>query len=267
MAIDVPDFLRLTQLAAPALLGAVTVPVGQAGASPTFVVSPFATGVAMVPLPTLGAIGMEIQGTVSSHIYAGVNFENADGSPLVASILGNIDSPVRAIVTLQAVNPGPNPVICAYVYQLFGASIDQVLNTRQQPLFAQLMPGFQDQTAGSSVLHSAHVSTNLAAGASATVISGFAGEKICVYGYDVGLDQVGAIVNGYQVTIEDTTAAVTVAALRTWIDTAVGQTAVRSSLDIPMGLLLPAGAGVKVVANVANAGACLTEGVIMYTQA
>lgn len=266
MAIDVPDWLKLTQLAAPGFLTSAFIPVGQLQVITTVTLSPFATGIIIVPVPTQVVTQLSMQGGVSLHTYFNLTGRNYLGGPVVQLVPGTVDNPLTIDMTINAANPGPQPEHAFDVYQLFGTGVEQVLTNAQQPLVAQMMPGFQDTAVAGFVLNSVSVSSNLAASGTATFLAGVAGERVVVYGWQLSLFPAAGGAGSQQLTVQDTANQVVLARLRTYPVTAAGQILTVQSLDIPMGLAFPVGAGLKAVASAANAANTFVEGTIYYTQ-
>lgn len=266
MAIDTPDFLQLTQLAAVSLLGTVSiVGIGQVGIG-AFTPSPFATGLIIVPQASnLLLSNCKVTGAVTNNKYVSVLFDltTVALAPVVCAIPGNLDAPYTVTVTAVADSSGTTPI--AYVYQMFGTGVQWVQAPAVQPLHVALVP-LNNQSIIEQQLESLHVSTNQAAGASTTLLAGISNARVVVYGYDLSTTPVAGAAGQQKATVEDTTAAVVVAALRMQQVTAAGLGTVARALSIPQGLPLPVGAGIKLVADVGNAANLLTEGTILYTQ-
>lgn len=265
MAIDVPDWLQLTQLAAPGLLGQIIAPAGGSPPFTTYALSPFATGIVVVPVEWGGVVGIEVAGSVTGFIYGTWTSINQQLPPIVVPIAGAVDNPIQVIVTNTALAPGPNPQLAAVVYQLFGAGVQQVSNSPQQPLYVQTSlapaPG-----AGVPALKAIGFGVNQAAGVITPLIAAVAGQTITVYGWQCDTFPAVAAAGSWQARIEDSAGGVAVARLRTNLATAVGQIIVPHALSIPLGLPLSAGTGLRLVASAANPSAFFTEGTLQYTQ-
>src|ERR1700733_12516204 len=185
MAIDVPDWLQLTQLASPGLLGICAALPGQAVSGGSFNLSPFATGLVVIPIGTAGPLNVTIIGGVSANTYAQVVF-GTTFPPVLASVLGATDNPVSVSVPIAVANPGPGNLTTAFVYQLFGTGIDNVLNTPQQPLYiADQPPTFQQGSAAAT--KTLQIIQTLAVSTSATLLAGIAGKTVTIWGYEVNV--------------------------------------------------------------------------------
>jgi hypothetical protein len=260
--IDVPDYLQLTQLAAPQLLGTISIPSGQQGNPTSFTVSPFATGIVIVPLAAAGASYAAIEGGVSSYVYGQGNAVFGVLAPVFAAVGGTIDNPYLCNVILAVTNPGPGAILAAYVYELFGVGIEQPINTLAQPLYTQSVG--PNVPLGNAPLLSVIFAASIAASASATIIAATPGSAIMVYGYDITIRaNVSATVGVYEALLEDTAAAVGLTRMDLNWATAVGTANEKFSAVIPAGLLMTLSAGLKIVAA-ANPGALLYAGVIYY---
>ena len=266
MGVDTPDFLQLTQLAAPQLLGPVTVAAGQQGSAQNFTVSPFATGLVVIPATASALLEAAIIGGVSGYGYAFAAYSPGNTPPIVAAIGGSIDNPYEVNVQLAVANPGPGAVTVGYAYQLFGTGVQNVVNIPQQPLFVQEVAS-SGQLGITTGMLSLALDSNLAIGASSTVLAAPGTSSYVVYGYDLSLSPAAVTAGAYQATIEDTAAAVLITRMRSQILTAIGQGGLRAAIAIPFGLPLSFGAGIKLVANAGNAGAVFVEGVIYYAPA
>lgn len=264
MAIDVPDFLKLTQLAAPSFLGSVDIPVGDYQATASFDVSPFATGLVAVPLASAGPVFGDIQGGVSGFVYASVTFPVTGAFPLFAPLGGNIDNPVSVSVQSSFYNPGPNPIHGMLVYQLFGASIVVPQNPIVQPLYTQEVPGVGGAV-GVPAVQNAVMGLSLAANTSGSVIAATANKTITILGYEVTISaSVPATLGAYLGGLQDTTGAVTVAR---WIDrhsSNIGDTGEIYTRRFRYGLRLAFGAGLNAIALAGNPAAMSFQGSVDF---
>lgn len=264
MAIDVPDFLKLTQLAAPAFLGEMDIPAGQGSVNANFTVSPFATGLVVVPVQWGGTVIVQVSGFVSGYIYGTYVATNTQMPPIVIPLAGNSDDPIEVQVLNTSTAPGPGPQQAAFVYQLFGAGVQLVENTAVQPLYVRQVPAIPQ--VGAVQLASVSVSNNIAAGGTGNLIAGTVGQQIVVYGWQLDTFPVGAVVGGYQATLEDTPAAVAVCRVRNNVATNAGSNLVSRTADIPQGLPLSRDAGLKIVTNAGNVGNMFLEGIVYYVK-
>lgn len=268
MSVDTPDFMAMTQLAAPVLLGIVKQLQGSTVASGIVNSVPFQTGWVVV-FNTGGIVFTGASVGVSDN-YSGVIYMQASGvgtklpplsMPLASVVVGGL----TILVSPLPINNTGFDQSVAFVFGLFGVGVQAAYNTPHQPLYVKqttdpLPIGYAND------LQVLHVSVNLAAAGSATLLAGIAGNTVVVYGYDLTLTPIGAVVGAYTVLFEDTTAAVQFASPRVTVQTAVGIGTLRSALDIPQGLRLPIGAGIKAVANAANVANSFMDGVLLYTQ-
>ena len=142
------------------------------------------------------------------------------------------------------------------------------VNTPTQPLYVTQVPAPFTRYV-QSALQSLHVNAApVASGTAVLIAAGGAQITIVIYGYDLSLTPTAtpAAAGLYGVVYEDTTGAVVVADAELRVSTGVGSVARAQSLNIPAGLALPAGAGLKYVAGAGNVAACDIKGVILYTQ-
>jgi hypothetical protein len=265
VAVDVPDFLQLSQLYAPELLGTVNVPNGATSGSTAFNVSPFATGLVVVLqpfvlIPTL----VKITGNASGYKYAAVTMLTGltTQAPVFAAIAGSIDNPYTVAITTASSTAGSTQV--ASVYQLFGAGVQLVQAPAAQPLPVVITPANEAEPLQAALIATGVLNT-IAVSGSFTAVAGVAGTTLTVYGFAMSVRAgVSATVGAYQSILEDTSAAVVIARFDFNWATAAGLGNLERSVTIPHGLVLPLAAGIKIVAA-ANPGTMTHAGVIYYT--
>jgi len=262
VAIDVPDWLKLTQLAAPGALGAVSIASGLQSVTITVNLSPFATALIIVPQSAYDFVSWSVVGGVSAFPYITAFAVSNPCPPLVATIGGAYDNPVSIQAVAASVNGTGHAVVVGQVYQLFGTGVQFVENSGQQPLRVRIVP--QIGQLGEVQVTTASISSNLAAGGSAAIVTGVVGQQLIVYSASMSIQPVGAVVGGYQVTLSDSGAATAILRTRVQVTTAVGVASVPYDIDFPTGLQLNQTAGIKVVANAGNVGNAFVEGVISY---
>lgn len=268
MAIDTPDWMATTQIAAPVFLGSVSQAIGQT----------FATGIVnAIPLQTGWVVVFDNQ----QINFAGATVQVADDYSLVLyfsvgsapSLLPPLNMSVASVLaaglTISAsnlpVNGGGFARPVAYVFAAMGAGIQAVYNTPQQPLYVKEVPdslpiGYTND------LKVARVASSIAVSSTLTVITAIAGNTITVYGWTMTLRAgVTATIGLYQSDMEDTTAAQQVTEFDMNWATAVGNANEPANMWIPPGIRLPVGAGLKIV-TAANPGTMGHNGAVFYTQ-
>lgn len=266
MAVDVADWLQLTQLAAPGALGPLTCPNASSTATAAFTVSPFATALVVVPVnvSTIPPTWCRIIGASGLGKYASVTFLAGVASqlPVVAAIPGSSDGPYTVTMFMQS--PAAGALVVAQVYQLFGTGVQLVQTPAQQPLPVQLVPANMVLPQQAQLL-STGVLVSIAASTSSTIIAGVGGQYITVYGFVFSIRAaVTATVGVYESTLSDTTAAVTVSRFDVNYITAAGIGNIERTVEIPLGLALPLGAGLRLL-TAANPGAMTHTGHVYYT--
>lgn len=269
MAVDVPDWLRLTQLAAPNSLGSITVPGGSSLVTVPVSISPFATGLVVLPLFLLAnpVTGVTVQGQTSGSDYVNVVMPAGFTAmpPLFAVNIQPVDSVLEVSVQLN-INAAAGGQLAAFVFELFGTGVEQVSNNFLQPLFVSVVPPPVATSAPYNLLSKAFIVAP-AVGASTTIIAGVAGKTITVYGYDFSIRSNAAAVAGtYRAIVQDTTATVVVAQCDLMMVTAVGQVSQVHDLPLPAGIALPVGAGLQVTDPAASVATVAVVGTIFYTQ-
>jgi hypothetical protein len=265
---DVADWAQASQLLAPELLSPIYVANGASNAAYALVISPFATGlVVLATVATSAIVGVRVSGFVSAQDYYNVDQTTAIWPVVWVPVPGNVDDPYDVSITISPANPGPGQMLVGYVYQVFGAGVQNVQNSELQPLYVAEVPSPINRTFGPSLIP-LKVGIAPAAGVSTTLVAGVTNQTLKVYGYDLSVRaNVAANVGVYEAVIEDTTAAQTVASLDLdWV-TAVGQANQKATLWIPHGITLPVSAGLKIVTSGGNAGAMSMFGTILYTSA
>jgi len=262
VAIDVPDWIKLTQLAAPGDLGAVVIQPGLQSVTINVNLSPYATGLIIVSYSAFAFISWEVLGGVTGFPYITAFAVFNPSPPLIANVGGAIDNPISIEALASAVNGTGLPQIVGHVYQLFGSGSQFVSNTPQQPLYVRDVPGLT--AAGQQALTCVPFTANLAPSGSQTIVSPVAGQQLIVFGYDIHTSMVVPAAASYQATVEDTGPSVIICKCRIAFATAVGIGGVRQGLAIPQGLPLGQGNGIKAVAF-ANGANILLEGTIVYT--
>lgn len=263
---DIPDWTIGAQLIAPGDLGELSVAHGQVSVIGSYTLSPYATGILVVPFAVVPLIQViTIQGSASGHNY--VDLINPVGQlwPVVwEAIAGQSDNPVQVNIALVSVNNGGALPVC-HVYELFGAGVQVVRNNPMEPLYVAQVPDVINGAALNN-LQVAHLQNAIAASGSLTVIAASGVLAIKVYGYDLAIRaNVSATVGIYEAVMEDSTAAITVAQFDLNWATAVGQGNQKNQLYIPPGILLPGAAGLKIVAAAGNPGALAVFGTVLYT--
>jgi hypothetical protein len=262
VAIDVPDWLQLTQLAAPGDLGSVAIQPGQSSVFVTVNLSPYATALLIVCYNAYALISWQVTGGVTSYPYIS-QFSISNPSPtLVANIGGATDNPI----TVEAITPTVNGTgiaqIVGHIYQLFGTGTQLVNNTPAQPLSTKLIPSIAQL--GQQQLITASIAVSPAAGAALTVVAPVAGQQLVVYGYDWGIDPAAPVVGQYIALLEDTGPGVVISRIRMRVSTVIGVMGLRAALDIPLGLPLQQGAGIRVLNSASSSGVTECEGTVLY---
>lgn len=268
MAIDTPDWMNMTQLAAPVQLGIITQANGATVATGTIASIPFQTGWLVVfnnkSIAFAGAT-LLIEDNVSLQPVISLSATTGDIPAISTPVSGLGTAALLVSMTGLPLNSSGSAITIAYVLGLFGAGVQSVVNSPIQPLYTKEVTDPWSNFLN-PLMKVTVVTSNLAAGASFTPITGVVGKTITVYGYDLSIGPVGLVVGGYQALYEDTTAAQLVAVTRINVSTAVGTAIATRTLWIPPGITLPASAGLKVVANAGNVANAVTDGAIFYTQ-
>lgn len=261
MAIDVPDWIKLTQLAAPGDLGAVVIQPGQQSVTVQVNLSPYATGVIIVSYSAFAFISWEVTGGVTGFPYLTAFAVFNPSPPLIANVGGAIDNPISIEALAASVNGTGLAQTVGHVYQLFGSGSQFVSNTPQQPLYVRDVPALV--APGQVQLTSVLFTANLAPSGAQTLVTPVAGQQLIVYGYDIHSSMPTPAVGSYQATVEDTGPSVLICRCRIALTSVAGIGGIRQTLGIPQGLPLGQGNGIKVVAF-ANVGNILVEGSIVY---
>jgi hypothetical protein len=261
VAIDVPDWLQLTQLAAPGDLGAISIAPGSQTVSVNVNLSPYATGVIIVSYSAFALISWLVTGGVTGFPYITAFAVYNPSPPLIANVGGAIDNPLTIEALAASVNGTGVAQVVGHVYQLFGSGSQVVSNTPQQPLYVRDVPGLVPP--GAVQLTTVLFSANLAPSGTSAIVTPVAGEQLIVYGYDISASMVVPVAGSYQATVQDTGPGVNICRCRISYATAVGMGIARQSLSIQQGLPLQQGAGIRVVAF-ANGANILVEGSIVY---
>lgn len=262
MAIDVPDWIKLTQLAAPGDLGAVVIQPGLQSVTVNVNLSPYATGIIIVSYSTFAFISWEVTGGVTGFPYITAFAVFNPSPPLIANVGGAIDNPISIEALAASVNGTGLPQTVGHVYQLFGSGSQFVQSTPQQPLYVREVPALV--APGAVSLSTVTFTSNLAPNTAQTVVTPVAGQQLIVYGYDIHTSQIVAAANSLQAQIEDTGPSVVICRCRISMSTGVGIAGVRQALTIPQGLPLQLGAGIKIVSSNANAANILLEGSVVF---
>lgn len=258
----------MTQLAAPVTLGAISQANGSTSAVGNVNAVPFQTGWLVVFANSIVSFaGAEV---IVNDIYSGVVYQNTQSAPTNVPPLSMPVTGLNAAgLTVELINLPVNSSgfarNVAYVLGLFGVGVEAVVNSPSQPLYVHQVPDPLSGYTGGKIL-SVHVAQAPAVGASTTIINGVAGEYITVFGWDLWVGQQAGAVGLCQCTLEDTTAAVVLTDMLERVTTAVGALTMHSAIDIPTGIQLPVGAGLKSVAAAGNTGVIDVRGAIYYTQ-
>lgn len=262
MAIDVPDWIKLTQLAAPGDLGAVVIQPGLQSVTINVNLSPYATGIIIVSYSAFAFISWEVLGGVTGFPYITAFAVFNPSPPLIANVGGSIDNPISIEALASAVNGTGIAQTVGHVYQLFGSGSQFVQSTPQQPMYTREVPALV--APGSVQLTTARFTANLAPGANAVIVAPVAGQQLIVYGYDVHTSMVAPAAGSVFAILEDTGPGVQFASCRISMATAVGISGKSQSLSIEQGIPLQLGAGIRALAFAGNAINVLLEGSIVY---
>lgn len=262
MAIDVPDWIKLTQLAAPGDLGAVVIQPGLQSVTVNVNLSPYATGIIIVSYSTFAFISWAVTGGVTAFPYITAFAVFNPSPPLIANVGGAIDNPISVEALASSVNGTGLPQTVGHVYQLFGSGSQFVQSTPQQPVFTREVPSLV--APGAVSMSVARFTANLAPGAASTIVAPTAGQQLIVYGYDVHTSMVAPAAGSVFAILEDTGPSVQFASCRVSMATAVGISGKSQSLEIAQGIPLQLGAGIRALAFAGNAINVLLEGSIIF---
>lgn len=268
MAVDTPDFMSMTQLAAPVQLGTITQANGATTAVGNVNAIPFQTGWLVVFANNLIAFAgshLVVSDNVSLQPYVDADIAIGDIPAVSFPVSGLASAVVRVTLSGLPNNAGAARAV-AYVFGLFGVGVQAVVNSPLQPLYVKEVTDPFSNFIGGAV-KSIAVAQNIAIGSSATLITGIVGQTIVVYGWSLDYGpSVVATLGLYVGFIEDTIGAVVLDELQFRSGSAAGMMSKNKTMWVPQGIQLPASAGVKLLTG-AIAGGLDVYGAMYYTQA
>jgi len=270
VAIDTPDWMRLTQLAAPVLLGTISQANGATIATGTVSAIPFQTGWLVTFANNAIAFAgskLTIVDSVSGQPYVDATPMPGDIPAVSVPVSGLSTAVVNVSLSGLPLNSSGFAKVVAYVFGMFGAGVQAVYNSPLQPIYVKEVP---DPFSGflSGGLTVTTVISAIAISGTLTPITAVVGSTVVIYGYSFSIRAgVSATVGLYSAVMEDTTGAVILDRFDLNWATAVGTGNSVVSADIPQGVTLPAGSGLKIICSGGNPGTMQFTGRIYYTAA
>ena len=260
--IDAPDNLALTDIGFDSL-GTVSIAANQTTGSLQFTLDRTVSGLGIQLRSVTQVPTVTVQGGVSGTLYLATPIFANTGYEMWVRMNGAADNPITVTVTVPAALSGTQSTPVIDVIAMHGTG---VMNVAQSPQDVWSVAVVSQPPALPVPLQVAVINNALAAGATATIVAGVGGKVVTVLGYTFISAGAAGATGAFDATLEDSTGANVFAYISSFKETAAGQVAVPLSFQLPVGLSLPSGRGVRVHAAAGNGGTGNFHGAIYYIQ-